>query len=184
MEFSHRDQVSLPFVLWKYNNDGIISTFPKEFNKKFKIPTVHGGRPKIRKVSEDENRLFSQLKNEIESPVCVVCHRSPCVLSDHMNWNAIAITNFLHKPSKPCGAIVLYDLISNNHALDDVCAVVCKAVDETAVIAIVETDLSPELAKSKRIEVVQLLEESGVALKESVCIVEGQSVFAWIAQSY
>ena len=183
VKFSHRDQVSLPYVVWKNRIRHLISTFPKDFKKKFRIPTVHGGRFPIRKLSFNENNIFSKLKNIVKSSVNVVCSRSPCILSEYMNWSSVASIAFLNKPKKLYETVVLYNLLSCNYDSDDVCEVINKAFGESRNIMLLETNLSDSFFRLRETELEECLKRNnlvhGVLFSN---INEGLYTFIWSIQ--
>jgi hypothetical protein len=155
MLFSHRDQVSLPFVLWKYDLLDSTSCFPEGFKKKnFKIPIAHGGIPPF-KVPNQEKDLFFKLKELISSKTQIVCHRSPCLLSDYLNCDAIASVNYMNKPPMFYDTIVLYNMISAGHSIGDVLDIIQKSSSESSKILLIEDDVKSR--KSKVINSLQFL---------------------------
>jgi len=181
-EFSHRDQISLPFVLWYYNLSNIISCFPEGFKKNnFRIPTVHSGRPKIRALSEAESGMFNRIKSLTKLKTQVVCYRSPCILSDYMNCHAIAFISFLHKPFEQYPIRVLYNLFSQKYSIEYICNVIEKSINESETVFVLEDNLSKNiLFNEAAFKVKSILNDRNFKLNDLVDLYKkNDSSFLW-----
>jgi len=165
--FSHRDQVSLPFAIWKCDVKNLVSVLPKGFKKKnFHCPIAHQSAPPLKKMTDTESEIFFKIREKIDRCDLVISYRTPCLLSDHGNWSAAETISFLNRPSKDYECIIVYDLISKNLGLDTLCRVIRKAKKESLKVIVVEDNLSEDYLLSGAINKIErALKNQGFHLK-------------------